>query len=309
MTVLTLLELEKWCTPPLTGLSPFAAMRTALRFGALARWWLHSEVLARAAAFAPEYQQHWCHQGMPQEIGVCTILFVARQPDKYQLLRPVFLLPVQWQPEKEHDPSLPAGLRALADAVLKELRCYDRLLGRPWGLRMVARCPRLADDLPLSWESAWASLAGGVLLAEAGLRPDPQVWVSSCWTPGEGVQDIDGLARKLELATEEKVAEFFLPAWRVGAARRWLEPRGHQMDLGLLPAGEPNPIKALQPYLARLGLPPGSGEAWDLRRAYYRLQSRGRPKTDDYYWTCLLPTIVQYHRAAMQEKWPDWRPT
>jgi hypothetical protein len=311
MTRLTAAAVHRLGSRPL---SPRAALEAAVGLGALAGWWLRPEVRTAAAGLQPAWAAHLTQPPrLTATLGGCPIALVNRGPLALPLLRPAFLLPVRWRQHPPHDPALPQMLRGLADRVVRQLSEAAGPGLRRWGLSLdLGPGGEEVDlsDLEMSFESAWAPLAGGLLLAEKGIASDPGTWATGAWDAGGGVGPVEGLGAKLSLAAEYGVRHFFLPLAQRAEAEAWLaDTPGSGVRLGwLVPSPDPQPEALLRPYLARLGWPPGRDEPFEARRRYYALQPRGRPAAEHYYRECLLPEIAARLRAQAGASWPGWRP-
>lgn len=306
--------LVRLCCRPLSGGPARAVLRAAVGLGGLARWWLREEVLQQAALLDPAYRASWTRQTVPSDPGSCWVMLVNRAAEQFPLLRPALVLPLCWVRGNGHAAELPPGLRDVANAVLRTLAARDGIKGVAWGLRLSAAAG--LDDCDLSGlaeldaPSCWAPLAAGLVLAAEGLRPDPEVWATGAWNERySGIDRVEGLSAKLELARTFGCREFFVPAVLTPEdARRLRELPGEDLRVDYLSAVENEPEKALAAYLGRLGAPPDLREEFEVRRRYWALQPTGSGRGRAYYTEKLLPTIIQMRREGVSKDWPDWRP-
>jgi hypothetical protein len=250
--------------------------------------------VARAVEQQPAYRAYGPRPALPTQPGGCWALFV--QPRGVPLLRSSLLLPLCWERDAGDDPHLPGALRDLAGLVRRQLPADD---GGAWGLRLAR--PGREEPLDLSAlggslleaDSAWAALAGGLLLARDGLAPSAAVWASAAWDATYGVGRVGGLEAKVDLAAEWGVEHLFVPAQNQPEASAWRQANGDRPAVRLLlPTNrEPAAARVLEPYLEMLGAEPGPTASFEVRSRYYaRL---GRQRADAFYWARLQEEVVQ----------------
>jgi hypothetical protein len=295
-------RLQTLFNTPSVEVPPRRAFQLCRALGPVARWWLPRRFLRLAAEHNDSFPllTSSARPELPREIGSCSIAFVN---DGLPLLRSAFLVPLCWQEDCDHSPSLPDELRQLADRVVSQMVCPDWRC-RHWGLHPGGP---LRDagfplaDLPFHYSSGWAPLAAGLILAEEELPPDPDVLASGAWGD-TGLTNVKHLPAKLRLALRWGAREFFLPAWRRPAAQRWLDRQGpSHLLLGSLYSAPPaQPRSALGDFLVRLGARPAPPRLddpdaleQDLERCvrYYLLLPRG-PQAQDFYLSHLLPALA-----------------
>jgi hypothetical protein len=289
------------------ALSTRRAARLVEALGWLAPWWLRPEVLRRAAQLQPAYEDYTRRPRLPVRPGGCWALLARGR--EVPVLRPAFVLPLAWEPGINDDPHLPGPLGELAAAVRRQLPDEG---GRAWGLRL-ARPARerpidlsgLDDDL-LGAGSAWASLAGGLLLARDGLAPSDRVWASAAWDENYGVGRVDRLGAKLDLAAEWGAEQVFVPAQNQPEASAWRDSHGDRPAVRLLAPvnGRPVPARVLEPYLDELGVEPGPEASFEACVRYHARVSRRR--ANDFAWRRLQGEVVERCRALLPR---DCRPT
>ena len=269
--------------------------------GWLAPWWLRPEVIDAACREQPVYAAYRRPTVLPCQPGGCWALLV--NPRRLNLLRDAFVLPLLWRQGGSDDPCLPGPLRDLAGQVRRQL-------GEGFaGWRLSLPLPRDEDAIDLSplddgafgASSAWASLAGGLLLARDGVTPDPTVWASAAWDEAYGIGRVEGLQAKLDHAAERGAKHMFLPAQNQPDAAEWATecPGGPRVTL-LSPAaaaGKPEPRRVLEPYFSELGVEPGAEQPEDVKGRYYTLVDRR--KANDYYWRVLLDSVVEERRGLL----------
>jgi hypothetical protein len=306
-------------------------------------------VLQLARAYDPS-RPEWTDPKRPrlqEKLGNCAVIF--RTKAALPLFRPAFLMPLCWQPGTGHSPLLPPELTDLATQVVADVRLElgrsghwglypaDELglernplaegLGLPCGSGWAAlaaglypadelgleRNP-LAEGLGLPCGSGWAALAAGLIARAEGLLPRGNVWASGAWNR-HGLADVNGLEEKLPLAVEWQASDFFVPIWRVGEAREWVERNAlGRLEVGALAASvKPDPRAALNAYLARLterpAVPqldrPEEEKQFQVCRNYFLHQPAFTDSTRAFYWSHLLPGIIRRLRTKVRQGWPD----
>jgi hypothetical protein len=288
-------------------LSARRAARLVESLGWLAPWWLRPEVLRQAAQLQPAYEAYTQRPGLPTRPGGCWALFA--QQSEVPALRPAFVLPLAWEPGAADDPHLPERLRELATEVRRQLPDEG---GTSWVLRLARPGRERPIDLSglngalLGAGSAWAALAGGLLLARDGLAPSDRVWASAAWDGTYGVGRVDRLSAKLDLAAEWGAEQVFVPAQNQPEASDWRDRHGERPAVRLLvPVNrKPVPARVLEPYLDELGVEPGPDATFEACVRYHARVSRQR--ANEFAWRRLQGHVVERCRALLPE---DCRPT
>lgn len=293
--------LLKLLRTPLTELRAMDADDLAVGLGPAAPWLLRDEVLVRLAEEEPRFARlpKPYRPTLPDTAGSCCIIYAV--PDEYPLLRPAFLLPLQWRQEGTHDPGLPAKLHRLADRVLRHLGLAEK----SWSLHRLDPF-RALDAAPfdevLEHESGWAPLAGALHILTQGGKPCPDVWATGRWDGDGGIVAICGLKAKLALARAWRAREVFVP-----------ESQAHipveDLKLGSLQSGLRAPTDALRNYLAALDAPPPTDASREERTKYYLRQPARTAAALAYYHSHLLGDIVTDRRRQLDTAWPGWAPT
>ena len=112
-----------------------------------------------------------------------------------------FTIPLKWSHEHKDDTSrLPANLLDLGREV-HQVTCQTFRIQGPWGLRLWDAYDtdlRALDGL-LEWESAWTTLAAGLIVASIGGTPNRNIFSSACWdrTNAE-VRGVTGIDAKID---------------------------------------------------------------------------------------------------------------
>ncbi|MBI2806671.1 MAG: hypothetical protein HYX68_16955 [Planctomycetes bacterium] len=173
-----------------------------------------------------------------------------------------------------------------ADFVLDSLREVPEVAAKGWRLRTH---PVLGDpdmsELRLRYESGWAALAAGVLVAATRGKPNSEVWATAAWT--NGIRAVDGIPVKLALAAAFGVKTLFVPTSATAAAQR-----SHaSVELVGLPENESFPPTALRQYLRILNVPPGSDDSRADREQWYLTQWE-EDLVEQFYRDHLLDEVV-----------------
>ena len=291
--------LQRACTKPLNELSATAARNLCDYLYWLTPWVLRPEVLENAE-YPTKIEQKF--NGL-RSVGACWIIVAIKDPECYPLLRPAFPFPVRWEPGKPHSDLLPGSLCNLADSVLAEVPPSKRgqdTQRTAWGLQPWHDALDLSElESLVSWDSGWASLAGGLMLAREDVRPDPRVWASGCWRPRYGVGAVDHLKPKLEIAKELGAEVFWLPEEN----RHACEEHAQALGLPLQAFGIQNEApQALRPYQDRLIAQPGHAHELKERRSYYVKQSKSSLRADTYFRTHLLEDLTKQYRDQLDDQ-------
>jgi len=302
--------LHKWCVGAADQVPPPHAFEVAARLKNLAVWWLRPELLQQAAAHArklglEDVAQQWQRTPqLPTDRGACWITVVNRYPDQLGLLRPAYALPLRWAKQQDHDARLPAGLLALADQVRGELKRLGEV-NEAWGL--LPSRDSLLSGLHLStlegrWDSAFAPLAAGLLLATWEGRPDPNLWASGAWDSKQGIQAVEGLEAKLNLAQDYQLRVFFVPQPQAEALRDWAKKQGVKVEVRGLRSNVTDVREALGEYLERLDLPIGRGPHLKTKRAEHFQRIQDSETGQQFYRKHLLPDVLKGLRPQVPDE-------
>jgi hypothetical protein len=287
---------------------PARAEEAVEALGWLSPWWLRPDVIDAACQEQPVYAAYRRQPSLPYQPGGCWALLV--NPRRLKLLRDAFVLPLLWRESDSDDSCLPSSLRDLAGQVRRQLgdgfTNWRLSLPKPRDEDAIDLSP--LDDGAFRASSAWASLAGGLLLAHEGLTPDTTVWASAAWDEAYGIGRVEGLQVKLEHAAERGAKHMFVPAQNQPDVAEWAAGRPDGPLVTLLSpavsAGTPDPRRILEPYLSELGVEPGAEQAEDAKERYYNLVDRR--KANDFYWRVLLDSVVEERRRLLPA---DCKPT
>ncbi len=309
-------HLRRRLSQPLERLTPYVASDLAMLLDRLARWCLNPNVLMRAAendSIPEEYRAEWRQTPqLPATHGACWVIFATDFRAPLPLLRPAFVLPLQWVQGRKHSPRLPAALEQLATEVAASFPANNRIAGQDWGLQLAEDLGDLdLSDMPLECQSGWAALAAGLLVAAEGGTPDPQVWATGSWDDRRGILPVEGLKPKLDLAAEFGARAFFVPSVQAEEAAQL----AHGLEIGRLQMSEREPGRALSEFTLRLETPPpppcnpDDSPAFERCVDYYSKRPRGRSGTTQFYWSHLLPAIIQRCRGQVRCEYGACRPT
>jgi hypothetical protein len=243
---------------------------------------------------------------------------VFRSRADLPLLRSAFLLPVRWLPGPDHSPQLPRELIELATRIVAQVPPGD---GRSWSLHPadgldLSGSP-LNEGLLLGCGSAWAALTGGLVAVSGGLETDARVWASGAWNRN-GLASVEGLEEKLALATDWGTTDFFVPAWQMDDAQKWVDREAPgRLGIGRLssppdPGARDGVQVALGQLLARLTRQPevprpgqpDEPEAFEKCRSYFLYQPAFSGPERAFYRSHLFEGIVRRLRGKVQAAWP-----
>jgi hypothetical protein len=249
---------------------------------------------------------------LPQERGSCWIIFALGLASQYPMLKPAFVLPLQWQCQPEHDRRLPARLKELADRVRRALnQAYRDEEYLRWRLYMhpnFAISETTPDfsglDEQLRFESGWLALAGGLYLARHNGQPSEHVWASARWDEEKGILRVGHLVEKLELAQEYGVRQFYIPDEQINEV-----PELFQGMVKPIRQGTNRLQEVLDNYVYALDVrpacPPSNEESFQRCRDWYLRQ----PSPDlRYYCTCLLPYLLPRLQRQRRSDYADCQP-
>ena len=287
------------------------AYEVARSLGALGALWLRPEVLDRARRWVRSFHGASTQGDSTSEPpdpggllrrGEIGVLLALPNPTRYPLLRPAFVLPLEWRRGGTCSPRLPQGLAAFAAGVLADVNATDLSLHLP---------PRLEEagadfsGLALSCESAWAMLAAGAIVAAEGGATVPGVLASAAWTrrsgqPQGSIGRVQRIAAKIEAAAASGATAIFLPEEQ--RTRVEQEPRGpglRDLDIRYLSNAPATPARALAPLLEALEAAPrrAAGASFEQCCGYYTRAARSRQ--NDYYRDELLAELAARLRPAL----------
>ncbi len=297
--------LKKWCARSVSQLTPAQAYGVAAGFKNLAIWWLRPEVLhlaaehARTLELVPIAQRWEASPQLPTDRGACWIALVNKYPNELGLLRESYALPLRWRQESEHDRRLPAGLLDLADQVRTHIEGIGEVSGT-WTLH--AASDSLLEGLDLcdlegQWDSAWVSLAVGLLLAAWEGTPDPTIWASAAWDSRQGIKNVDGLEAKLVLASELGAKVFCVPEQQADNLRSVANENG--VEIVPLPNGVTDFFQVSIEYLERLDQPIGPGPHLKQKRAEYFTRIQDNNIALRFYRRYVLPDVAEDLRRQL----------
>lgn len=286
--------------------TPLVALRAVNVLGGLAPGWLHPDVAAKARSATGDETAAWLG-GMPKlpaEVGATWVILAQDERPMFPLLRSAFVLPLHWRRGRTHCESLPLKLRVLAQAIATDLGSTE------WGIEPNECLGRLSD---LNWldelgafESAYVSLAGGLIAAIAGRGPDPTIWATGAWRPGAGIREVGRMRQKLELARDYEVTRFFVPSQVANEARQLVDGwRGAGMEVGELDAGNESIRMAIRAYTRALKVPPPDDAPFEELARYYLDDLETEAEYKAWYRLHLMPKIIERCRANLERDYPD----
>lgn len=296
-------QLDAWFGTPLADLNPDRAFALVTELAGLARWWLRPEVLQLARDFAsllpPHHRRQWdeltdCE--LPEGIGTCWPIFVNTRPQQLPLLRSAVIFPLRWENREDHDERLPANVTLLADEIRSQASQAQENVG---DLRLAPAVPSMLGNCDLSelnfkCESAWASLAGGLILACRNGRPSRNVWVSAQWRKGRGLEPVSGLADKIELVREVGGTRLFVAHQQALDATSMipLEHATPEIESLSEAAAPDRPLEALRSYMKKHWLMPTRQSSQEERANYFLYFDSAKAARPWYFEHC-LPDVIE----------------
>lgn len=301
--------LRQWCGQ---GLPDSGAGRVAERIiewmgEPLARGWLLPQVIEAAERrrrglyeLPPGERSPVRHDGAAR--GRCHLLVGTKALAELPLLRPAFVLPVEWRQGGQSSPLLPRGLGEFAARVLEDVGVAGLSLHLP---KEYEKAGIDLSGLEISPESAWGALAAGaVVVADSGATL-PGVMVTVAWSrvPGKiargWIGDVDSISEKLDAAAEAGAGVVFVPRANAARVEEWRAAHGGSgLVVRMLSNEETSPRGALGELLKTLEIRPcrADGDSFERRCDYYtRLRQE---EADAYYRDELLEEVCHRIRAA-----------
>jgi len=303
---LDLVQLQKLCgslLPDVGGGAVAWHVETALgqpgMLGLFAGNWLRDDVVDRAREW------HGDMVGEPTgfrgshavrvEQGQVGILLATENAAHYPLLRPAFVLPLEWRRGGRSSVLLPAGMADFADGVLRDVRVTNL------SLHLAARLEESGTDLSglrFSYESAWAALAGGAIVVDQNGLTVPDVLVTAAWARTEGlpgwITGVGQVGEKLDEAAVHGASIVLLPQENAIEAGQWRE-RNPDSPLKIRHLSNvPNdPERVLAAVLQALEKEPKrTGNTLFTDRCSYYVRM-AEEKLNEYYRDQLLQEIVE----------------
>ena len=307
--------LDRWKGVPVPYMSSAAAYEIVFTLRGLARYMLEPEVLGKACQHyrklysenSAGYSQWFLPGHLESRIGSSWILVANLDRERYPWIRPAFILPFRWEPDSNHHPHLPVRLLEVAEDVVCRLKKEGELpSNRRWGLQ-----PDPSFDLEsvnlreIDWdfESAWVSLAAGVLLAHWQALPKAGIFASAGFDQN-GAKRVEALQPKAEAILEWLNWEAFPHASLFICESQAAELNSHlkaknvaALAVKLIPERRTKVKEALAEYLYDLEVPPAK-DAEKERRAAYFLRVPDKKEAERYYEEHILPDVVR----ALQQK-------
>ena len=306
-------ELAKLCSRWPTSRRGQHAATVVRRLGApLARVWAKPDVIAAAEAYhrelygLPAQPLVAVPAGVTTARGRCQLLLVTKGYRDLPLLRPAFILPVEWRrvaEAGESSPRLPGGLAEFATTVLADVT-VDGL-----SLHLPVEYEEAGVDLSalqFGHESAWAALAAGAMIFNEQGAMLRDIMATARWSAERSgrtsgwVMPVEGVVEKLTAATAAGARLVFVSRENRADVERWRALGGDGPEIRELSSQiKPSPAAAIADLLEAIELPPtrAADDSFDRRRDYHLRM----PATmaDDYYREELLADVCDRLRGRL----------
>lgn len=283
-------------------ITPIAAADLCRKLGGLATFLLHPSILDKAGRCLPKvFREAEAMSYVAKLKGACWVVAVTHTGQEFLSFNDAIVLPVQWRNDWEkEDGQLPQGLKTLANEVRKQFASPQQT-GRNWTLHPIqglelARLPQKV--LEGCYKSAWAPLAGGLLLAMRDGLPEPSVWATGAWNPCHGIESVEGVEKKLRVAARFGAKVFFLPDVNKNQVQKLAADHGIELDVFLSQTGPEGPRKTLQGFLDRFEHLADQSDSAEKRAESY-LRIRDARQARQYYGSHILLELADKHRAGL----------
>lgn len=289
-------EVEKFLSRGKPWESRTGASELILCMGPLAGWLLRPEILAlgrQDTTIDQQTRDRWKpNTVLDREPGGCWVVFFHNGNGHSEVFRPAFVLPFRWQKDKAHSCLLPQGVRDIADQILHDLNPFLPEEQKQWGLQpgaAISDCD--LSTMSLSCRSGWAPLAAGLLLAAEGQSTSQEIWATGRWN--NGVDTVDGLKEKIELAQEYGAKSIFVPPKQKDEAEQVLR-QNPAWTIKIEAFDAKNSYRdALKPYLFKLKIRPDRDDDVEIQTQYYLSPDLDEISAKDFYLDILLPKISE----------------
>ncbi|MCS7237140.1 MAG: hypothetical protein NZ899_02575 [Thermoguttaceae bacterium] len=316
--------LEKWAETSPDDLQPEQAYDLAFRLGDFAPYLLADKVLEKATQHSirllgnssPPFLRRRISLQEALPPGSCPILVANRSPERCRLVRPGFVFPVRWVGAREHDRRLPKSLHETADKVRAEVAKYLEAINKDSSPAAAGRRPveeyflrpeppgllTNVDTEAVCWDfqSAWATLVAGLLLAYWNATPRPGI-VATGARGEDKVAKVDCVEAKVQAAIDFGVEVLFVPDEQHEDFKEVANSLGAQQLKVRKFGSQPGSCrKLLGLYLDELQVPPGKDAPQEDRARYYWLLQDPR-KAADYYQENILPEVAELLRRKLED--------
>lgn len=281
--------------------------------GSMANYWLTDQILSEMRTINRHARQVGANRGVLQDApGCCHVLAVA-SPAITPSVGAAVILPLQWREMPAHESTLPPGLKCIADRVKAELSKALLPVGmarRPDSelyakASQIERCmigfpesgawPDLQSfgALEQDFESAFGTLAVGLIGRINNLRLRQDIWISLAWDGKP--KGVGGLGEKAVAAKRYPCKAIYSTADSFPGGNQ--DPLFHEVK-----RDQNDLVLALKEILTHHLIDPLQGRSWEeaidneeLRSAAYHhyrfLDSVDRVRGSSYYQFKLVPII------------------
>lgn len=233
----------------------------------------------------------------PGEFGM--LVAVREGVVRFPVLRPAFVLPLEWRRNTEHSPRLPASLHTEAARVLKMYaETYCRDVGGRWGLHLsMPEC----DDFDMSGididaPSGFAAMLAAVDQARLGVAGLGTV-LASVACQGGAVAPVECVAAKLDAAFEAGAKTVFLCDANRDSGEEWERLSGRTGFVSYLSPSDVIGV-SLAPYMRAARAAPAADAPIAEHRAYVEGSLSGEQQGEarrDYYLARLAKRLAMDH--------------
>ncbi|GIX01876.1 MAG: hypothetical protein KatS3mg112_0813 [Thermogutta sp.] len=305
-------KLERLAQKSPEELTHSEALILARELGPLASWLLKPEIVNKARlelvayGWSTEDVSQYLKPRLPEGPGACWVVAVRKDTTCYPALRDSIVLPLRWKKgPSEKPPTLPEGLQQVANEVLSELKASQSIPeSEHWELHPASDDLFNAAGLLFlkgDYSSAWAPLAGALMVAAGEGKPDHKVWATGAWDRQAGVIRVEGIREKLAVAKEFHASQFFVPASCSDEACQCVRENNWPIEIKIFEKSTPRPRDALRRYVSQLHVRASKSDPPEERaKTYLRIDDDNERRK--YYLDCILDDLAAQLRNQFMEE-------
>ena len=250
-----------------------------------------------------------------KQIGLCEVL-VTIPTSENSVLRDAAIIPFQWK-KIENDgppsPPIPKNLKPVVLSVKQVIAQYANAYFTPDKIAeidILELVPK-SDDIRFDgeWDSAWASLAAGLMQKLENIGAECNVFTTGCYD-GQ-IMPVGGVEKKITVAKEFGANKVFVPKDNLEEARNIVERSKTNGPICwknfeiLALENEADPFLALKDFRIQSRLKPvgfQNNDFSDFQNYYLKTTQNNRNIGQQYFIDELIPAILHYDREKA-EKW------